>query len=153
MVGKWVWGPSQSESTIPCLQVLSYNYSLYSSIWPDSLKSSRVSACPSIPLPGAGRVSCTEFPFFPLMIPLTLAEACWWLYSFPGTWRKMRARERQYLLRVTWPGIGGGSPGARTLPLRAVTEHLTENLDAVLKAADPAGVLVSHQAGLAPQGE
>lgn len=32
-------------------------------------------------------------------------------------------------------------------------EHLTENLDAELEATDPAGALVSHEAGLAAQGQ
>ena len=34
-----------------------------------------------------------------------------------------------------------------------MVEDLTENLGAVLEAADLAGILVSHQAGLDPQGE
>lgn len=34
-----------------------------------------------------------------------------------------------------------------------VVEYLTENLGAALEAADLAGILVSHQAGLDPQGQ
>ena len=35
----------------------------------------------------------------------------------------------------------------------SVTKYLTETLDAMLEAAEPAGGLVSHQAGVALQGE
>lgn len=34
-----------------------------------------------------------------------------------------------------------------------MVEYLTENLGAALEAADLAGILVSHQAGLDPQGQ
>lgn len=34
-----------------------------------------------------------------------------------------------------------------------MVENLTENLGALLEASDLAGILVSHQAGLDPQGE
>lgn len=153
MVGKWVWGSSQFEFIIFCLQVFSYNYFLYSFIWFDFLKSSRVFVCLFILFFGVGRVSCIEFLFFFLMISLIFVEVCWWLYSFFGIWRKMRVRERQYLFRVIWLGIGGGSFGVRIFFFRVVIEYLIENLDVVLKVADSAGVFVFYQVGLVFQGE
>ena len=65
----------------------------------------------------------------------------------------MRPRQRQELAqgrvaRDWWrpPWSGPSTPGG-------VTGNLTENLDAAPEATDLAGVLVSHQGGLVPQGQ